>query len=420
MTSTSYYPILKFNVRNWTYNIIPRTGIPAANMETFGNTFNLNALPDSSLLIFKNLSMLPCVMNTPGAVKVCGVPDEVPFTIIQKLPSFPGVYDSTWTTNVFNLKGASSNTAFEQAAYVFSGTLTFNRTQVRINRKNFGSYVELEQTSPLNSTYENQEETWYQSVKLAVLVQMHSQFNSIESPDAYKWGQLRDFVIRSLGNDTLLPEYKNYSTTQFVNEFISRMTTVVQFWANYESSKQPHFNFSVTTGSPVDHVLVGYPLIIGFFLLLAWIFLVALSFSGAYIYNYKRRKTTKNLEMKGANLETYLKNICDHPYGLITLLMKTRGEDVNGTRMRISVKGGVLVMDEETMSVNVNKPELISNGTDKKASQRNTPRGSFPNTNQNWKVYPTDDPISKTLVTGNLGKKEETKSPIKEEIEPNW
>jgi hypothetical protein len=64
------------------------------------------------------------------------------------------------------------------------------------------------------------------------------------------------------------------------------------------------------------------------------------------IYKKRRGKKSKQLEMKGASLEKYLNQICTNPYGLIMLLMKSRGEKAHGSQMQMMVKDGILVMEE--------------------------------------------------------------------------
>jgi hypothetical protein len=54
--------------------------------------------------------------------------------------------------------------------------------------------------------------------------------------------------------------------------------------------------------------------------------------------------------MKGKSLEKYLTELCADPHGLIMLLMSSRQEKANGTRMKIMIKDGILVMDESKPS----------------------------------------------------------------------
>jgi hypothetical protein len=246
VTYTSQYPVLFMNVTDWTYNMIGLTSRNSTT-ETYNSQYALSTDSDSSILTFDDSSLYDCITSAALPATSCNVIDSIGFTIVQKLPSFGGTYDSSWKTNVFYLPGGVPMTGIAisivnsidptKPAYVFKGILKFQRTNIYISRLNRGSTVTLEQdvvSNYTNATYES----LYKNIKIGSIIQLYKQFNSGNTSDAYKWTQQREFVIRSLGVDDLLPEYKDYRTDQFVSEFLLRITKVLSYLFRWCSSGQ--------------------------------------------------------------------------------------------------------------------------------------------------------------------------------------
>jgi hypothetical protein len=255
------------------------TSPPNSDIETYDNTYSLNSTDHSSILTFENSSLYICLTTSTSPRHSCQVGDAIKFTIVQKLPSFKGKYDKTWTTDVFYLPN-TTNPPFSnnlKTAYVFKGTLVFDRKFISISRVNNGSKANLaKSTVPIYPI--ELHETLFQNIKIGCLIQLFIQFNSVNTDD-YIWSQTKDFEMAVNGKANLLPEYKDYNTSSFVGEFIDRLTTLTQFWATTSSNSMVSpIEFQVTIGEPVERILFGYPLIFGFFLLALWAALVKIIF----------------------------------------------------------------------------------------------------------------------------------------------
>jgi hypothetical protein len=295
-------PTLLLNVSDWSYNIIPMTSPPNPNIEIYGNTYSLNTIDHSSILTFGNSSLYSCLTTSPSPRTSCQVGDTIDFTIVQKLPSFKGEYDKTWTTDVFYLPNITSPPVANilKSAYVFKGTLVFTRKLISIIRVNSNSNAKLDKSTISIYPIESQEAV-YQNIKIGCLIQLYKQFNSVNS-DGYVWSQTKDFEMTINGIANLLPEYKDYNTSSFVGEFIDRITTLTKFWATTSSnSKASPIAFRITIGEPVERILFGYPLIFGFLLLVIWAVLVKNHFIRRFFLALSLHIFIKGSEERRAN-----------------------------------------------------------------------------------------------------------------------
>ena len=213
---TSPLPAAVVGIKNWTYRII--TG---ARKQDQSVTFTSPLLPfgplsftstqqDSSYIYFNakdtaKYNLMKSVSNPWTAVS--DIPEQIDFTIVQRLPDFPvGGYSNTslWSTDVFYLADQKSTLQTLLGLYILTGTFFVNRTEFSIRRDTSditNAILALNQTFLSKEYTDPAMETLYKQAKIAFFQNLVYNFNSsIQSPGssvpAYTWTQANEFCIQ--------------------------------------------------------------------------------------------------------------------------------------------------------------------------------------------------------------------------------
>lgn len=371
-------PAAVTTITDWKYEIVQTNADPITKSFTFKSTsipylgavtFASNASSTASYIYMPfgndtdNYSKCLSFVSNPWLN--CDVPDQLNFTIIQRLPDFTeGSYTDTtvWTTNVFHFSSNSQSTSSQSSQnsqttksfglYVLTGTYQINRTELLLFRdtKNLtSSPVLLNQTYV--STYTDAGiETLYQQAKIAFIQNLVMNFNSsivasgVGIPPPFEWSQASDFCIQG----QLLYEFRNYSQADYITDLSTRLQTSNTNWLSSMTptsdivARIPSYNnslrFNIQIINPDQALVLNASLLTGVFFMLAWILALIVMHA---LTIYLRRDSRSNSEYR--DYAQLMDKVWSNAYGLEYLskeLVRGKDEGVPLEKQQIKLKLG--------------------------------------------------------------------------------